>query len=51
MSKLVVSIVLMVLITGVGAYLFVGNASIKQKALDGHKRLKVTVRTWDYVAN
>jgi hypothetical protein len=51
LSKLAVSIVLMVLITGVGTYLFVGNESVKQKALDGHNKLKVTIRSWDYVAN
>jgi hypothetical protein len=50
-SKLAVTVLLTVLVTGIGCYIFVGGQSVKQKTLDGHEKLKSTVRTWDYASN
>jgi len=51
MSKLAVTIVLCVLVLGMGCYLFIGPNSIEQKVVDGHTAMKQTVRSWDYVSN
>lgn len=51
MSKLAVTILLCVLVVGIGSYIFVGTNSVKQKVLDGHTSMKDNVRSWDYVSN
>jgi hypothetical protein len=51
MSKLAVSILLCVLVVGIGSYIFIGNNSVKQKVVDGHTTIKDKVRSWDYVSN
>jgi hypothetical protein len=51
MSKLAVTILLCVLVVGIGSYIFVGSNSVKQKVLDGHNTMKDKVRSWDYVSN
>lgn len=51
MSKLAVTILLCVLVVGIGSYIFVGTNSVKQKVVDGHTSMKDNVRSWDYVSN
>jgi hypothetical protein len=51
MSKLAVSILLCVLVVGVGSYIFIGSNSVKQKVIEGHNTMKDKVRSWDYVSN
>jgi hypothetical protein len=51
MSKLAVTILLCVLVVGIGSYIFVGSNSVKQKVIDGHTTMKDKVRSWDYVSN
>jgi hypothetical protein len=51
MSKLAVSILLCILVVGIGSYIFIGSNSVKQKVLDGHNLMKDKVRSWDYVSN
>jgi hypothetical protein len=51
MSKLAVTILLCVLVVGMGSYIFVGSNSVKQKVLGGHNTMKDKVRSWDYASN
>jgi hypothetical protein len=51
MSKLAVSILLCVLVVGVGSYIFIGSNSVKQKVIGGHTTMKDKVRSWDYVSD
>jgi hypothetical protein len=51
MSKLLVSLALLVLLFGVAVYIFGGSAGLNDAVRDGHASVTNAVRGFDYVTN
>ena len=51
MSKLLVSLALLVLVFGMAVYMFQGEAGVTDAVRDGHASVLDAVRGFDYVSN
>ncbi|HZG74797.1 MAG TPA: hypothetical protein VEZ72_02955 [Paenibacillus sp.] len=51
MSKLLVSLALLVLVFGLALYVFQGGAGVTDAVRDGHDSILETVRGFDYVSD
>jgi hypothetical protein len=50
MSKLLVSLALVVLVFGMALYIFQGDAGVTEALEEGHTSVMNTVRSFDYVS-
>ncbi|WP_199624403.1 hypothetical protein [Paenibacillus alkalitolerans] len=51
MTKLLVSLGLLVLLFGIAVFIFQGGAGLNDAVRDGHQSVTNTVRGFDYVTN
>jgi hypothetical protein len=51
MSKLIVSLALVVLVFGVALHMFQGEAGLTETVRDGHGSIIQTLRSFDYVSD
>jgi F0F1-type ATP synthase assembly protein I len=51
MSKLLVSLALVVLVFGVALFIFQGDAGVTEAVKGGHASVMSTVRSFDYVSD
>jgi len=51
MSKLLVSLTMLVLVFGMALYIFRGGAGVTDAVRDGHASVSDAVRAFDYVSN
>ncbi|WP_197479849.1 hypothetical protein [Paenibacillus swuensis] len=48
MDKLAVTLVMAIIVLGIGVYVFLGDEGINQELEEGHTRLQQEVRQWGY---